>query len=63
MRRAQPVPESDPCRAHGVRRRHHGQRIGKEEIFGPILSILEWNDEEKMLPQVNQVEYGLTCSI
>jgi betaine-aldehyde dehydrogenase len=38
-------------------------RIGKEEIFGPILSILKWNDEEKMLAQVNQVEYGLTCSI
>src|SRR5712671_6017660 len=38
-------------------------RIGKEEIFGPILSILKWSDEEKMLAQVNQVEYGLTCSI
>src|SRR5262245_12470601 len=38
-------------------------RIGKEEIFGPILSILRWNDEGKMLAQVNQVEYGLTCSI
>jgi len=38
-------------------------RIGKEEIFGPILSILKWSNEEKMLAQVNQVEYGLTCSI
>src|SRR6478609_4145141 len=38
-------------------------RIGKEEIFGPILSILKWSDEDKMLAQVNQVEYGLTCSI
>jgi NAD-dependent aldehyde dehydrogenases len=38
-------------------------RIGKEEIFGPVLSILKWSDEEKMLAQVNQVEYGLTCSI
>ena len=38
-------------------------RIGKEEIFGPILSILKWSDEERMLAQVNQVEYGLTCSI
>ena len=38
-------------------------RIGKEEIFGPVLSIFKWSDEEKMLSQVNQVEYGLTCSI
>ncbi len=38
-------------------------RIAKEEIFGPVLSILKWNDEAKMLDQVNQVEYGLTCSI
>jgi betaine-aldehyde dehydrogenase len=38
-------------------------RIGKEEIFGPVLSIFKWSDEEKMLSDVNQVEYGLTCSI
>jgi betaine-aldehyde dehydrogenase len=38
-------------------------RIGKEEIFGPVLSVFKWNDEDKMLAQVNQVEYGLTCSI
>jgi betaine-aldehyde dehydrogenase len=38
-------------------------RIGKEEIFGPVLSVLKWHDEAEMLAQVNQVEYGLTCSI
>src|SRR5947209_526440 len=38
-------------------------RIAKEEIFGPVLSIFKWSDEDKMLAQVNQVEYGLTCSI
>jgi betaine-aldehyde dehydrogenase len=38
-------------------------RIGKEEIFGPVLSVFKWSDEDKMLTQVNQVEYGLTCSI
>src|SRR5204863_3184285 len=38
-------------------------RIGKEEIFGPVLSVFKWSDLEKMLAQVNQVEYGLTCSI
>jgi betaine-aldehyde dehydrogenase len=37
--------------------------IAREEIFGPVLSVLKWTDAEKMLAQVNQVEYGLTCSI
>ena len=40
-----------------------GMRIGKEEIFGPVLSVFKWKDEAEMLAQVNQVEYGLTCSI
>ena len=38
-------------------------RIAREEIFGPVLAILKWTDEAKMLEQVNSVEYGLTCSI
>ena len=38
-------------------------RIAREEIFGPVLSILEWTDEEAMFEQVNAVEYGLTASI
>src|SRR5438876_9481297 len=38
-------------------------RIGREEIFGPVLSVFKWRDEDKMLAEVNQVEYGLTCSI
>jgi betaine-aldehyde dehydrogenase len=38
-------------------------RIGTEEIFGPVLSVFKWNDEDAMLAQVNGVEYGLTCSI
>jgi betaine-aldehyde dehydrogenase len=38
-------------------------RIAQEEIFGPILSVIKWRDEESMFEQVNQVEYGLTASI
>ena len=38
-------------------------RIGKEEIFGPVLSIFKWRAEDEMLAQVNQLEYGMTCSI
>lgn len=38
-------------------------RIASEEIFGPVQSVLKWSDEEEMLRQVNQLEYGLTCAV
>jgi betaine-aldehyde dehydrogenase len=38
-------------------------RIAREEIFGPVLSVLRWDDEETMFEQVNELEYGLTSSI
>ncbi|MDX3907624.1 MAG: aldehyde dehydrogenase family protein [Pigmentiphaga sp.] len=38
-------------------------RIAREEIFGPVLSVLRWRDEASMLEEVNGVEYGLTCAI
>ncbi len=38
-------------------------RIAREEIFGPVLAIFKWSDEQKMLAEVNAVEYGLTASI
>ncbi|HEY7644901.1 MAG TPA: aldehyde dehydrogenase family protein, partial [Hyphomicrobiales bacterium] len=37
--------------------------IAREEIFGPVLALLEWSDEAAMLAEVNAPEYGLTCSI
>lgn len=38
-------------------------RIGREEIFGPVMSVMVWDDYEEMLAQVNGVEYGLTAAI
>ena len=38
-------------------------RIASEEIFGPVLAMLRWSDEDAMLRDVNAVEYGLTCAI
>jgi betaine-aldehyde dehydrogenase len=38
-------------------------RIAREEIFGPVLSVLRWQDPEVLFDQVNALEYGLTCSI
>ncbi len=37
--------------------------IAREEIFGPVLSILRWSEEAAMLEAVNATEFGLTCSI
>jgi len=38
-------------------------RIAREEIFGPVVSVIKWKDEDDMLARVNALEYGLTCSI
>jgi len=37
-------------------------KIGYEEIFGPVLSVLGWSDREEMIEAVNSVEYGLTAA-
>ena len=37
--------------------------IAMEEIFGPVMCVLKWTNEEEMLKQVNSVEYGLTGAI
>jgi betaine-aldehyde dehydrogenase len=37
--------------------------IFREEIFGPVLSLVIWDDEEQMLSDVNSVDYGLTASV
>lgn len=37
--------------------------IASEEIFGPVLSILKWTNEEELYKQVNSVEYGLTGAV
>ena len=38
-------------------------RIAREEIFGPVMSVFKWSDEEQMFDQVNDVDYGLTGSV
>jgi betaine-aldehyde dehydrogenase len=38
-------------------------RIAQEEVFGPVMSILKWTDENEMWTQVNSVEYGLTGAV
>jgi alpha-ketoglutaric semialdehyde dehydrogenase len=41
----------------------HGMRITKEEIFGPVLSVMKANDYEDAVRIANDVEYGLSSSI
>jgi betaine-aldehyde dehydrogenase len=38
-------------------------RIGHQEIFGPVMSVMAWDNYEDMLAKVNGVEYGLTAAI
>lgn len=38
-------------------------RIGREEIFGPVMSIMGWTDFDEMIDVANGVMYGLTASI
>lgn len=38
-------------------------RLAKEEVFGPVMSVFKWGDEEQMWQDVNSVDFGLTGSI
>lgn len=38
-------------------------RIAREEIFGPVISVLKWRDYDEMMRQANDVGYGLTAHI
>jgi betaine-aldehyde dehydrogenase len=41
----------------------HGMTIEREEIFGPVMGILTWDDEATMLREVNDTDYGLCANI
>lgn len=38
-------------------------RLAQEEVFGPVMSVFKWSDEELMWIDVNSVDFGLTGSI
>ncbi|MBT9259571.1 MAG: 5-carboxymethyl-2-hydroxymuconate semialdehyde dehydrogenase [Clostridiales bacterium] len=38
-------------------------RVAQEEIFGPVLSVLSFKDEEEVLSQANDVRYGLAAYV
>lgn len=38
-------------------------RVVNEEIFGPVLSIIRWDDSDDPVALANSVRYGLTASV
>nr|MBF0683685.1 aldehyde dehydrogenase family protein [Pseudomonas sp.] len=38
-------------------------RLAREEVFGPVMSVFRWSDENTLFDQVNGVDFGLTGSI
>jgi acyl-CoA reductase-like NAD-dependent aldehyde dehydrogenase len=38
-------------------------RVAREEVFGPVLSVLRWTDEDDAVALANSVDYGLTAAV
>jgi acyl-CoA reductase-like NAD-dependent aldehyde dehydrogenase len=38
-------------------------RIAREEVFGPVLSVLKWRDIDEAIRMANAIDLGLTASI
>jgi betaine-aldehyde dehydrogenase len=37
--------------------------IAREEIFGPVMSVLDWDDVDDLFRRVNATDYGLTANV
>ena len=40
-----------------------GMRIEQEEVFGPVLSVIRFDEEDELLAAVNGTDYGLSGSV
>lgn len=40
-----------------------GMRLAQEEVFGPVIGVMRWNDIDDLVERVNEVPYGLTANI
>jgi acyl-CoA reductase-like NAD-dependent aldehyde dehydrogenase len=49
-----------PTVISGVR---HEMRVAREEIFGPVLSVIPWDGEEELLELANGVDFGLAAGM
>ena len=37
----------------------NNMRVAQEEIFGPVLTVMSFKDEEEVIVLANDVDYGL----
>ena len=49
-----------PTVINGVR---NDMKVAQEEIFGPVLSVISWKDEDELRALANGVDYGLAAGI
>src|SRR5450631_249453 len=42
---------------------HDDMTIVREEIFGPVMSVLEFDDEEEVIERANATEFGLAAAV
>jgi betaine-aldehyde dehydrogenase len=38
-------------------------RIAREEVFGPVLVVIPWDDEQEVIQMANDSHYGLAAFI
>ena len=38
-------------------------RIAREEIFGPVMSVLTFEDEDEVIERANAIEFGLAAGV
>ncbi|MGP3962976.1 aldehyde dehydrogenase family protein [Nonomuraea sp. 3N208] len=41
----------------------HSMRVVREEIFGPVLVAMEWNDIDDLVAKANDTPYGLSAGV
>jgi len=42
---------------------HNGMRVAREEIFGPVLTVIPFDDVEEAIAQANDSDYGLAAAV
>jgi betaine-aldehyde dehydrogenase len=42
---------------------HDDMTIAREEIFGPVMTVLEFNDEDEVIARANATEFGLAAGV
>eukprot|EP00949_MAST-11_sp_MAST-11-sp1_P004335 g4335.t1 len=42
---------------------HHGMRICKDELFGPVMCVIPFDDDDDLVMMLNDCEFGLCSSV